>query len=316
MKKIITIIFCVFILNSCDTPPKILIDGVTYVELNVRAEPDASYESNIIDQLDPGDVVQIVSFQDKVDKGGVYWCQIMLDRIKKYQGKYIKYGWVAYSVKDLPYVVNTDTWKKIKRMYEMEHEQEYNEILLGSKTWLTQAIYDYVYDDYLKDIKYFYEEINENKDLNDNPTSRYELHQPSHSVDFTTEDTYPQYCRSRITSSSADRKETALYAVIFNQSPRNIHFFRHDDRNNRGKMIREFRFGDYINSNFKSIQRKTKSSRIYYTDSWGYKERLNTNYDAIRIRPHGSRDRYILYNAAGYTGDYMDEAYFRMVKEY
>ena len=81
-------------------------------------------------------------------------------------------------------------------------------------------------------------------------------------------------------------------------------------------MIREFRFGDYINSNFKSIQRKTKSSRIYYTDSWGYKERLITNYDAIRIRPHGSRDRYILYNAAGYTGDYMDEAYFRMVKEY
>ena len=87
MKKIITIIFCVFILNSCDTPPKILIDGVTYVELNVRAEPDASYESNIIDQLDPGDVVQIVSFQDKVDKGGVYWCQIMLDRIKKQNKK-------------------------------------------------------------------------------------------------------------------------------------------------------------------------------------------------------------------------------------
>ena len=56
--------------------------------------PDASYESNIIDQLDPGDVVQIVSFQDKVDKGGVYWCQIMLDRIKNYQGKDIKYGWV------------------------------------------------------------------------------------------------------------------------------------------------------------------------------------------------------------------------------
>ena len=59
-------------------------------------------------------------------------------------------------------------------MYEMEHEQEYNEILLGSKTWLTQAIYDYVYDDYLKDTKYFYQEINENKDQNDNPSSRYD----------------------------------------------------------------------------------------------------------------------------------------------
>ena len=61
-------------------------------------------------------------------------------------------------------------------------------------------------------------------------------------------------------------------------------------------MIREFKFGNYINYNFKSIQRKTKNSRIYYTDSWGYKERLITNYDAIRIRPHGSRERYILYN--------------------
>ena len=311
MKKLITIIFCIFILNSCDTPPKILIDGVTYVELNVRAEPDASYESNIIDQLDPGDVVQIVSFQDTVDKLGVYWCKIMLDKIKKHEGKEIKYGWVAYKVKGLPYVVDADSWKKIKRMYEMEHEQEYNEILLGSKTWLTQAIYDFVYNDYLKDIKYFYEEINENKDQKENPNSRYELQQPSHSVDFTTEDTYPQYCKTRITSS-----RIALYAVIFNQSPRNIHFFRQDDRNNRGKMIREFKFGNYINYNFKSIQRKTKSSRIYYTDSWGYKERLITNYDAIRIRPHGSRERYILYNAAGYTGDNMDEAYFRMVKEY
>ena len=311
MKKLITIILCIFILKSCDTPPKILIDGVTYVELNVRAEPDASYESNIIDQLDPGDVVQIVSFQDTVDKAGVYWCKIMLDKIKKHEGKEIKYGWVAYKVKGLPYVVDADSWKKIKRMYEMEHEQEYNEILLGSKTWLTQAIYDFVYNDYLKDIKYFYEEINENKDQKENPNSRYELQQPSHSVDFTTEDTYPQYCKTRITSS-----RIALYAVIFNQSPRNIHFFRQDDRNNRGKMIREFKFGNYINYNFKSIQRKTKSSRIYYTDSWGYKERLITNYDAIRIRPHGSRERYILYNAAGYTGDNMDEAYFRMVKEY
>ena len=311
MKKLITIIFCIFILNSCDTPPKILIDGVTYVELNVRAEPDASYESNIIDQLDPGDVVQIVSFQDTVDKGGVYWCKIMLDEIKKHEGKEIKYGWVAYKVKGLPYVVDADSWKKIKRMYEMEYEQEYNEILLGPKTWLTQAIYDFVYNDYLKDIKYFYEEINENKDQKENPNSRYELQQPSHSVDFTTEDTYPQYCKTRITSS-----RTALYAVIFNQSPRNIHFFRQDDRNNRGKMIREFKFGNYINYNFKSIQRKTKGSRIYYTDSWGDKERLITNYDAIRIRPHGSRERYILYNAAGYTGDNMDEAYFRMVKEY
>ena len=80
-------------------------------------------------------------------------------------------------------------------------------------------------------------------------------------------------------------------------------------------MIREFKFG-IILIILQNQLKKTKNSRIYYTDSWGYKERLITNYDAIRIRPHGSRERYILYNAAGYTGDNMDEAYFRMVKEY
>ena len=316
MKKPIVLFFCMSIFFSCDSDRKILIDGITYVELNVRATPDPSYDANIIDELDPGDVVQIVSFNDKVDRDGIYWCEIKLDRPEKYAGKELKYAWIAYSVKDLPFVVDNDSWEKIQRMYEMEHEQEVNEILLGSKTWLTQAIYDYVYYDNLKDIKYCYDDIRDNHLRNDNHASRYELEQPSHSVDFTTEDTYSQYCRSRITSSSADRDETALYAVIFNQSPRNIHFFRQDSRTNRGSFVREFDFGNSLNSNIKSIQRKTKKTRVYYKDYYGYKTRLNLNYDAIRIRPHNSRERYIIYNPTNYTSNNMNEAYFRIVEEY
>ena len=317
MKKTIILFFCISFLFSCDSDRKILINGVTYVDLNVRANPDPSFDGNIIDKLVPGDIVQIVSFNDKVGRNGVYWCEIKLDRPANYDGKELNYAWVAYSVKDLPFVVDNDSWVKIKRMYEMEHEQEVNEILLGSKTWVTQAIYDYVYYDNLKDIKYYYNENRDNQlHQRENPNSRYELEQPSHSVDYTTKDTYPKYCRIRITSSSVNRDEEALYAVSFNQSPRNIHFFRQDKRTNRGSFVKEFQFGNSFDSSIKSIQRKSKSSRIYYADYYGYKTKLNLNYDAIRIRPHNSRKRYIVYNPVNYTSDNMNEAYFSVVEEY
>tara|TARA_B100000902_G_scaffold395993_2_gene455870 strand:- start:67011 stop:67952 length:942 start_codon:yes stop_codon:yes gene_type:complete len=313
MKKTIILLFSILTFYSCDDSRKVLLEGVTYVELNVRATPDPSWDGNIIDELVPGDLVSIMSFNEKPDRDGIYWCEIRLDRTKLYKGEEINYAWVAYRVKDLPYVVDKESWNKIEMMYEMENERDYNEILTGSKTWLTQSIYDYVYPERLKDIKYHYDNTNYEDDRS---VSDYDRERPTHSVDYTDEDRYTQYCRTRITTSSADRDETALYAVIFNQTPRTIHFFRLDSRINRGQYVKQQDFGNSFNSNIKSIERKTKKSSIYYKDYYGYKTKLQTNYDAIRIRPHNSRDRFIIYNAADYTSSNMQEAYFRWVEEY
>jgi hypothetical protein len=313
MKKIIIMLFSFAILSSCDSDKRVLIEGVTFVELNVRASPDASRD-NVVDELDPGDVVQIVGLDTESSEDGIFWCEIRLNNSQRFDGEEIKYGFAAYKVRDLPFIVSNKSWKKIQKMYEMEYEKEDNEILTKPKTWLTPAIYDYVYNTSLRDIQYEYE-LNgpENKSEDDNSKSKYEIESPSHSVDFDEK----QHCRVRITTASSDHDETALYAVIFNQSPRTIHFFRQDERSNRGKFVSSQDFSHYLSSSIKNIERRTKKTRVYYRDGYyGDKTRLELNYDAIRIRPRSGKQRYIIYNPSGYTNANMDGSYLSIIEEY
>jgi len=316
MKNFGIIVLGILLFSSCSSDKKILIEGTTYVELNVRATANSDHDNNIIDDLglDPGDIVQIVSFDNKYDDKGISWCEIKLDRPEEYNGKELKYAWVAYKYKSLPFIVSDESYEKIKRMYEMEYESNPNEILEGSKTWLTQAIYDFTYNDYLTDIKNEYDNRGP-EEKNDNPKNQYEVESPNYSVDYSDNNKYPQYCRSRISTASKDREETALYAVIFNQTPRMIHFFRQDERSNRGSFEKSFDFSSSLNSNIKSIERKTYKSKVYYADYYGYKERLNLNYDAIRIRPQSGRERYIIYNNNNYTSSNLDNLYNLYIKE-
>jgi len=313
MKKLGILVLGILLFASCGSDRKILIEGTTFVELNVRSTPDSD-EDNVIDDLDPGDIVRIISFKEGYDNNGISWCEIKLDRPERHEGKELKYAWVAYKVKSLPFVVSNETWERIKRMYEMEYEKGINEMLTGSRTWVTQAVYDYVYYDGMKDIKYNFD--NRNLDFKEgNPIDEYEIESPSHSVDYSTKDTYPQYCRSRMSTASKDRDATSLYAVIFNQTPRQVHFFMQDKRSNRGSFVKSFDFSSSLNSNIKSIQRKTHKSKVYYADYYGYKTRLNLNYDAIRIRPQSGRERYIIYNNNNYTSSNLDNLHNLYIKE-
>ena len=314
MKKIGIIVFSILLFASCvDSERKILIEGTTYVELNVRATPNSDRDKNILEALDPGDVVQIVAFDIESSSDGIYWCEIKLNNSQRFDGEEIKYGFAAYKVRDLPFIVSNKSWEKIERMYEMEYEKEDNEILTKPKTWLTPAIYDYVYNTSLRDIQYEHNLRGaENKYEEDNPKSKYEIESPSHSVDFDEE----QHCRVRITTASSDRNETALYAVIFNQSPRTIHFFRQDERSLRGKFVYSQDFSHYLSSNIKNIERRTKKTKVYTRDYYGDKTRLELNYDAIRIRPRSGRERYIIHNTSGYTNANMDGTYLSIIEEY
>lgn len=316
MKKTAILIVGILFFASCgDSGKKILIEGTTYVELNVRVTPNSDGDRNILDDLDPGDVVQIVEF-DTESEEGIYWCQIKLDRPERFDGEEIKYAWVAYKVRDLPFIVSNKSWQKIERMYEMEYEKEVNETLTGAKTWLTQSIYDYVYYEPLRDIKHEYDlrgPENKYDDGTDNPKDQYVTESPSHSVDFDEK----QYCRVRITTASSDHDETALYAVVFNQTPRSLHFFRQDDRSQRGKFVYSQDFSSTLSSSIKNIERKTKSKKLYIRDYYyGDKTRLELNYDAIRIRPRSGRDRYIVHNTSRYTNANMDGAYLSITQEY
>ena len=193
-------------------------------------------------------------------------------------------------------------------MYEMEYEQYPNEIL-SKKSWLTQAIYDYTYDDYLEDVKESYDElIASEKDYKEVEESSMS---PRYSVDYDED----QSCRVRISTASKERKEDALYAVVFNQTPRTIHFFRQDPRTSRGTLATYKEMG-FLNSSIKTLQRKKRKSSVYYSDGYGYKERLSLEYDAIRIRPREGRARYIVYNDAGYTSPNLNNLYLKYVTEY
>ena len=107
MKKIGIIVLSILLFASCvDSKRKILIEGTTYVELNVRATADSDGDENILDNLDPGDVVQIVEFDTESDEDGIYWCEIKLNSSQKFDGEEIKYGFAAYKVRDLPFIVS------------------------------------------------------------------------------------------------------------------------------------------------------------------------------------------------------------------
>jgi len=309
MKKLIKVFLLIFLFSSChwfnkDSSKKILIKGITITELNVRIVK--SRTSTKVDLLEAGDVVSIIAFDEEYDENGISWCQIKLEMPETLDGKEITTAWVAYRSKELPWIVSIDSYKKIEKMYEMEYERQPNEILGGARSWLTQAIYDFTYEDYLRDIKYEF-------DL-DGLKGEYVVESPNYSVDFTSERKYPQYCRSRISTASKDGDE-ALYAVIFNQSPRTIHFFRQDERTNRGSFVKEFDFSSRLNSNIKSIQRRTRKTKVYVSDYYGYRERLPLSYDAIRLRPQSGRERYIVYNDNNYTSSNLDNLYNLYLKE-
>ena len=309
-------IILMMLLSGCRlfSDKRVLIEGTLIpTGVHLRTEPVRDGE-NIIEKLYPGDLLQIVEFDSESDKDGWSWCQVKLDNPKRFDGEEIKYAWVSYKWRDLPVIVSNKSWEKIERMYEMEYEKGDNEILTKPKTWLTPAIYDYVYNTSLRDIQYEHNLRGaENKYEEDNPKSKYEIESPSHSVDFDEE----QHCRVRITTASTDRDETALYAVIFNQSPRTIHFFRQDDRSLRGKFVYSQDFSHYLSSNIKNIERRTKKGkRVYIRDYYGDKTRLELNYDAIRIRPRSGRERYIIYNTSRYTNANMDGTYLSIIEEY
>jgi hypothetical protein len=328
MKNICVLVLSILFLNSCGSEEKrdvesgrdILINGITLVELNIRANPYVK-DDNVLDALKLGDSVQIVSFNDLHDDNGVSWCEIKLEHPQTHKGKALKYAWVAYKLKALPTIVSNNTWDKIKRMYEMDYESGINEMLTGSATWLTQAVYDYVYTESMNGIKYTYENI-KSGDNDSRPLNEWETESPSHSIDYTTKNSYPQYCRSRITSASIEKSETALYAVVFNQTPRTIHFFRQDNRSGKGSFARSFDFSRQINSSIKSLQRKTSRSKLYYTYEGGYeydynnKYELNVEYDVIRIRLQKGRDRYYVYNNNNYTNSDLSNLELGLVKEY
>jgi hypothetical protein len=311
MKKLLLVLLALPLLFSCgglgNEAKKVLIEGKTFTELNVRVTPNADNKDNVVYTLNPGDAVQIVSFNEGYDVNGTSWCEIKLENPQTYAGEELKYAWVAYKVKSLPFIVSPQNWEKIKLIYEMDYESGINEMLTGAKTWVTQAIYDYVYNDILKDIKYEYD--NRSSDFNSsNPVDKYEIVSPSHSVDYTTENSYPQYCRVRITTASIERKEDALYAVVFNQTPRIIHLFRKDQRTGKGIFAKSFDFSNNLNSSIKSLERRQRS--LYYSDYYGYKEKLDLQYDAIRIRLQKGRERYYVYNNNPYTNSDLSNLYY------
>ena len=80
MKKLIKGFFLIFLFFSCggDASKKILIEGITMTELNVRIVQNSN--STIIDVLEAGDVVRIIAFDEEYDDNGIFWCQIKLDR--------------------------------------------------------------------------------------------------------------------------------------------------------------------------------------------------------------------------------------------
>lgn len=305
MRKLILLLISVGLLYSCSTSSskketEILIDGVLIETINVRTVPNANRESTVIYTAEPGDIVQIVSF-DIADKDGYSWCEVKLNRSQSYRGEEIHTGWMVYKQKSLPWIVSMESYNNIERMYEMEYEKKPNEILT-EKAWLTQAIYDYTYNDYLKDIEQYYNDLDDKEIIKQTP---------SKSVDYDEE----QCCRVRLSTASKERKEDALYAVVFNQTPRTIHFFRQDPRTYRGSFVK-YEEMYFLNSSIKTLQRKKRKSSVYYSDHYGYKEKLALEYDAIRIRPRQGKERYIVYNGGGYTSPNLENLYLSKVTEY
>lgn len=289
----------------------VLISGAAIVNLNLRAAPsvpdtDAGETSNIVGTLDPGDMVNIVSFNPNFTGKGVYWCEIQLSPSVFYNGQELNYAWVAYKVKELPYISSKVSWEKIKKMYQIEYESDFSKVLKRARSWLHQSIYDYVYSDNLNDIKTIYDM---------SIITDYE--NPRYTLDLSNEDN-SQFCALRITTATTTLEEREkIYAVFFNENPRSISFFRMNKNNNRGEYLKGYNLSNSLYSNIKSIERHKKSRSVYFLDEWTLeKSKLKLNYDAVRIKLFGERDSYILYNTSEYTNPNMDNATIYVEKEY
>lgn len=298
--------------NMLNTEKDILISGTSIVNLNLRAAPsvpdtDAGEIPNIVGTLDPGDVVNIVSFNSNFTGKGVYWCEVTLSPSVFYNGQELNYAWVAYKAKELPYISSNNSWEKIKKMYQMQYENDFSKVLKRAKSWLHQSIYDYVYSDNLYDIKTIYD-MSIISDEEENPRYTLELANEKNN----------QFCALRITSATTNLEEREkIYAVFFNEKPRSISFFRMNKNNNRGESIKEYDLSNSLYSNIKSIERHKKNRSFYVLDDWTLeKSKLKLNYDAVKIKLYGEKDSYILYNTSEYTNSTMDNATMYVEKEY
>lgn len=298
--------------NVIKSEKDVLITGTSIVNLNLRAAPsvpdkDAGELQNIVGTLDPGDTVNIVSFNPNFTGKGVYWCEVKLSTSVFYNGQELNYAWVAYKAKELPYISSNNSWEKIKKMYQMQYENDFSKVLKRAKSWLHQSIYDYVYSDKLFDIKTIYDM---------SIVSDYE-ETPSFTLDITNEKN-SSFCALRITSATTNLEEREkIYAVFFNEKPRSISFFRMDKNSNRGEYIKGYDLSNSLYSNIKSIERHKKNRSVYVLDDWTLeKSKLKLNYDAVKIKLFGERDSYILYNTSEYTNSTMDNAAMYVEKEY
>ena len=300
-KLIVFSLFITFFTSGCNSEKDVLINGfVINNGLNLRADKDVSTDNNIIGKSYIGDDLRIVSFEEKHDRLGIFWCEVLLDNPVNYNNDRVSTAWVAYRVKELPYIVSEKTYENIKRMYDMLYEGTPHGILTKAKLWVTQSIYDFTYRTYMRDIKYTYDQTPGNED--EGSSARYTLK-------YADEDGYAHWCRVRMSSISSSGDEEALYAVVFKESPRSLHFFRQDDVTNRGSHVKELDMSYTLPSDIKSIERRSRKSRVYYRDYYGYKERLDLSYDAIRVRPVNGKERYILYNTNEYTSPNLDNLY-------
>lgn len=298
--------------NMFKSEKDVLISGTAIVNLNLRATPSVPNTEdgeipNIVGTLDPGDIVNIVSFNPNFTGRGVYWCEVKLISSVFYNGQELNYAWVAYKAKELPYISSNDSWVNIKKMYQMQYENDFSKVLKKAKTWFHQSIYDYVYSDKLYDIKTIY----------DLSISSQGEETPRFTLDFTNEN-HSQFCALRITTATTNVEEKEkIYGVFFNETPRSINFFRMNKNNNRGEYLKGYDLSNSLNSNIKSIERHKKNRRVYILDDWTLeKSKLKLNYDAVRLKLYGERDSYILYNTSEYTNPTMDNADIYISKEY
>ena len=119
-----------------------------------------------------------------------------------YNGQELNYAWVAYKAKELPYISSNNSWEKIKKMYQMQYENDFSKVLKRAKSWLHQSIYDYVYSDNLFDIKTIYDMsiVSDDEEI------------PRFTLDITNEKN--SSFALRITSLTTNLEEEKIYGIF------------------------------------------------------------------------------------------------------
>ena len=84
---------------------------------------------NIVGTLDPGDIVNIVSF-NQISLVGEYWCEVKLISSVFYNGQELNYAWVAYKRQRIAYISSNDSWVNIKKMYQNTYENDFSKEVL------------------------------------------------------------------------------------------------------------------------------------------------------------------------------------------